>query len=124
MYLLLADLLVLIHFLFIVFVLLGGILLLKWKKLIWLHLLALLWGIFIQFSGWICPLTPLEIQLRRLAGADLYQGGFISHYLVPLIYPPGLTPDSQWLLGGILIAVNITIYSLLFISRQKRKTSL
>lgn len=124
MYLLLADLLVLIHFLFIVFVLLGGILLLKWKKLIWLHLPALLWGIFIQFSGWICPLTPLEIQLRRLAGTDLYQGGFISHYLVPLIYPPGLTSDTQWLLGGILIAVNITIYSLLFISRQKRRTSL
>ncbi|VAX10686.1 putative membrane protein [hydrothermal vent metagenome] len=124
MYLLLADLLVLIHFLFIVFVLLGGILLLKWKKLIWLHLPALLWGVFIQFSGWICPLTPLEIQLRRLAGANLYQGGFISHYLVPLIYPPGLTSDTQWLLGGILITVNITIYSFLFISRQKRRTSL
>ena len=122
MYLLLADLIVLIHFLFVVFALLGGILVLKWKKLIWLHLPALLWGIFIEFSGWICPLTPLEIQLRRLAGADLYQGGFISHYLVPLIYPPGLTPDTQWLLGGILITVNIAIYSWVFICRQKRRS--
>ncbi len=120
MYLLLADLVVLVHFLFVVFALLGGLLVLKRKKLIWLHLPALLWGIFIEFSGWICPLTPLEIQLRRLAGADLYQGGFISHYLVPLIYPPGLTPGTQWVLGGILITVNIAIYSWLFICRQKK----
>ena len=122
MYLLLADLVMLIHFLFVVFALLGGILAFKWEKLIWLHLPTLFWGTFIEFSSGICPLTPLEIQLRRLAGADLYQGGFISYYLVPLIYPPGLTPDTQWVLGGILITVNVVIYSWLFISKHKRKT--
>ena len=118
MYLLLADLVVLIHFLFVVFALLGGLLVLKWKKLIWLHLPALLWGAFIEFSGRICPLTPLEIHLRQLAGADPYQGGFISHYLVPLIYPPGLTASTQWWLGAILITVNIIIYGWLFIRRK------
>ena len=123
LYLLLADLVLLLHFLFVVFVILGGLLLLKWKRLLWLHLPALAWGIYIEFSGSICPLTPLEIWFRRQAGADPYEGGFISHYLVPLVYPRGLDTSSQWLLGALLIAINLLIYGWLLLYRRKQHKS-
>jgi len=110
MYLLLADLIIILHLGFIVFAALGGLLLFKWPRIAWFHLPAVIWGAITEFMGIICPLTPLEIWLRQLAGADPYQGGFISHYLAPLIYPPGLTPSTQWLLGGILVALNVLIY--------------
>lgn len=119
MYLLLADLIVVLHLLFVVFAVLGGLLLLKWPRLIWLHIPVVLWGALTEFLGLICPLTPLEIWLRQQAGADPYQGGFVSHYLVPLIYPPGLTSGMQWLLGSGLVFINVMIYSWLF--RRKRK---
>jgi len=110
MYLLLADLVIVLHLGFIVFAALGGLLLFRWPQLAWLHLPAVIWGAMTEFLGIICPLTPLEIWLRQQAGADPYQGGFISHYLAPLIYPPGLTPSTQWLLGGILVTINVLIY--------------
>ncbi len=110
MYLLLADLVIVLHLGFIVFAALGGLLLFKWPRIAWFHLPAVIWGAITEFMGIICPLTPLEIWLRQLAGADPYQGGFISHYLAPLIYPPGLTPSTQWLLGGILVTLNVLIY--------------
>lgn len=121
MYLLLADLIVILHLLFVIYAVLGGLLLLKWSRLIWLHIPVVLWGTLTEFLGWICPLTPLEIWLRQQAGADPYQGGFISHYLVPLIYPPGLTPGMQWLLGSGLVIINVLIYSWLFIRKQKSR---
>jgi len=112
---------VLLHFLFILFALLGGLLVIKWKKMLWLHLAALLWGGYVEFIGRTCSLTPLEVWLQQQAGADLYQGGFISHYLVPVIYPPGLTLQTQWLIGGILVGVNLLVYCYVFISRWRRK---
>jgi len=108
--LLLADLVVVLHFLFVLFVILGGLLVLKWRRLAWLHLPAVLWGIYIELSGARCPLTPLEIWFRQQAGADAYSGGFISHYLVPLIYPPGLTVEIQQWLAMIILIGNLLIY--------------
>jgi len=115
----LADIVVLVHFLFIVFVLVGGILLLRWPRLVWLHLPAIIWGVFIEVSGWICPLTPLENYLRAIDGNGEYHGGFIAHYLLPLIYPAGLTPAIQLLLAGVVIMFNLVIYTLVIRMRRK-----
>lgn len=111
-YLLLAEITVLLHFLFVVFVTIGALLLLRWPKLIWLHLPALFWGIYIQFSGGYCPLTPLEKTFRQLAGIETYDGGFINHYLIPIIYPPGLTYEMQIMIGIGLIVMNLLFYGL------------
>jgi hypothetical protein len=121
MYLLLADSIVVLHLLFIVFAVFGGLLVIKWPRLVWLHVPVVVWGAITEFMGLICPLTPLEIWLRQQAGADPYQSGFISHYLVPLIYPPGLTPGIQWLLGGVLVVFNFLIYAWLFTRKRKPK---
>ena len=120
MYLLLADLIVVLHLGFIVFAALGALLAFKWPRLVWLHLPAVIWAAITEFMGLICPLTPLENWLRQQAGADLYQSGFISHYLLPLIYPPGLTPATQWLLGGILVTLNLLIYAWLVRYKYKQ----
>ncbi|MFP3874390.1 MAG: DUF2784 domain-containing protein [Thiohalophilus sp.] len=120
LYLLLAELTVLAHFLFVVFVTVGGLAVLRWPKLAWLHLPALLWGIYIQFSGGYCPLTPLEKTFRQLAGMNTYEGGFINHYLIPIIYPPGLTYEMQIMIGIVLIVFNVLIYSLV-VYRQRRR---
>ena len=101
---LLADAVVVLHFGFILFVAAGGLLVLKWPRLMWLHLPAAGWGSLIEFFGWICPLTPLENRLRVLGGEAGYPGGFIETYLTPAIYPEGLTYRHQVLLG---IAVEI-----------------
>ena len=114
-----ADAVVLIHFGFILFVLLGGMLAWKWRWVPWLHLPAALWGVLIEFSGGICPLTPLENRLRQAAGGDGYPGSFIERYLLPVIYPAELTGDVQVLLGLLVIAVNLGIYELLWIRRKK-----
>jgi hypothetical protein len=114
-----ADAVVLIHFGFILFVLLGGFLAWKWPWVPWLHLPAALWGALIEFSGGICPLTPLENRLLQAAGADGYPGSFIERYLLPVIYPADLTRDVQLLLGLLVIAVNLGVYGLLWIRRKK-----
>ncbi|PKM32922.1 MAG: DUF2784 domain-containing protein [Gammaproteobacteria bacterium HGW-Gammaproteobacteria-12] len=106
-----ADALVLIHLGFILFVLLGGLLLLRWPRLIWLHLPAVAWGIVVECLHLGCPLTPWENQLRGMAGQAGYDGGFIEHYLIPLIYPAGLTPQIQIWLGAIVVLVNLTVYA-------------
>jgi hypothetical protein len=109
-YALAADAVMAVHFLFIVFSLLGSFLVL-WKRwVIWLHLPALAWGIWIEASGRICPLTPLENHFRELAGQTTYGEGFITHYLGPIIYPAGLTRGTQFMIMGILIAVNVMGY--------------
>ena len=120
MYLLLADLIVVLHLLFVVFALLGGLLVVKWPRLVWLHLPVVTWGAVTEFFGLICPLTPLEIWLRQQTNTDPYHGGFISHYLVPLIYPPGLTLGMQWLLGGGLLICNGLIYAWLYRRKHQR----
>lgn len=120
-YRLLADLVVLLHGLFILFVIAGGPLLLRWPRLAWLHLPAAAWGVWIEFSGRICPLTPLEIHLRIAAGQAGYGGGFIAHYLLPIIYPPGLTSSLQYLLGGSVLLINGMIYGWLWLRRSAGK---
>ena len=106
-----ADALVLVHLGFILFVLLGGLLLLRWPRLIWLHMPAVAWGIVVECLHLGCPLTPWENQLRRAAGQAGYDGGFIEHYLIPLIYPAGLTPKLQLWLGAIVVLVNLSVYA-------------
>ena len=108
-----ADLIVLIHFSFILFVMFGGFLVMKWRKLIWLHLPAAVWGVLIEFFGWICPLTTWENQFRRNNGGE-YSTGFIEHYIIPLIYPDVLNRDIQIVLGIALILLNLFIYTWCF----------
>ncbi|QMV64854.1 uncharacterized protein DUF2784 [Ectopseudomonas oleovorans] len=108
-----ADALVVIHLGFILFVLFGGLLLLRWPRLLWLHLPAVVWGATVEFFHLLCPLTPWENQLRRAAGDAGYEGGFIEHYLIPLIYPAGLTPQIQLWLGGVVVLINVTVYACL-----------
>jgi hypothetical protein len=109
-YRLLADLVVVLHLAFVVFVLFGGLALLRWPRLGWIHLPAAAWGALIEIAGWICPLTPLENSLRRMAGQVGYPGGFIAHYVVPILYPPGLTRGTQIGLGIAVLVLNATIY--------------
>lgn len=106
----LADLVVLLHLAFILFVMLGGLLVLRRRRLMWLHLPVVAWGAAIEFVGWVCPLTPLENRLRAAAGEAGYSGGFVEHYLIPLIYPEGLTRELQWLLGALVLLVNAAVY--------------
>ena len=111
-YALAADAVMAIHFLFIAFALLGSFLVLWRRWLIWLHLPALAWGVWIEASGNICPLTPLENHYRALAGQTTYGEGFVTHYLGPIIYPADLTRSTQFIIMGILIAVNLVGYGL------------
>jgi Protein of Unknown function (DUF2784) len=120
-YILAADATMAVHFLFIAFALFGSFFVL-WKGwIIWLHLPALAWGAYIELSGNICPLTPLENHFRVLAGQGEYYGGFITHYLGPIIYPAGLTRGGQYLAFGILVAMNLLGYGLVW-ARRRTKT--
>ena len=114
MYLLLADLILLVHMAFVVFVLFGGLLVLRWRWIAWAHLPAAAWGAVIEFSGWICPLTPLENWLRAQAGQTGHHSDFVAYYLLPVLYPDGLTRDVQLMLGMIVLAINISVYGWLW----------
>jgi hypothetical protein len=116
-----ADAVVLLHALFIAFVVLGAALLPRWPRLVALHLPALLWGMYVEAAGAICPLTPLENRLRALAGAAGYEGGFIEHHLLPLIYPPGLTRKLQWTLGAVVLGVNLGLYGRWWLARRRAR---
>jgi Protein of Unknown function (DUF2784). len=118
MYGILAGAIIVTHFLFIAFVAAGGLLVWRWHRLAWVHLPAVIWGIVVELTGWICPLTPLENHLRRLAGSSSYSGGFIEQYLVPVIYPANLTASMQYIFGGLAIAINLIIY--IIIIRKQR----
>lgn len=117
---LLADAVLLLHLAFILLVILGGLLVWRWPRLAWLHLPALAWGAWVELSGRICPLTPLENHFRRLAGEQAYAGDFLQHYLVALIYPDALTRELQIALGLGAILVNIPVYAWLW--RRRRRT--
>lgn len=106
-----ADLLVIIHLSFICFVILGGMLLLKYRWVVFLHIPAVFWGAMIEFRGWLCPLTQWENQFRVSANQEGYRDGFIDHYLIPIIYPSGLTDDIQVVLGALVLIVNLLIYT-------------
>jgi hypothetical protein len=108
-----ADAVVLVHLAFVLFVIFGGALVLRRPRLAWIHLPAALWGAAIEFGGWICPLTPLEVQLRQSAGEAGYSGGFIEHYVVALLYPQALTRELQIALGALVVLVNACVYLVL-----------
>jgi len=105
-----VDLLLLIHGAFVLFVIAGGLLVLRWPRVAWVHLPAALWGTAIEFGGFICPLTPLENAWRRSAGEQAYEGGFIEHYITAALYPTGLTRTIQLVLGMLVLAVNGWVY--------------
>jgi hypothetical protein len=113
---LLADLVVALHFAFIVFVVGGAGLIFFWRRVIWFHLPSAVWGALIEFKGWICPLTPLENWLRYRANEAGYSEGFIAHYLLPVVYPAGLTTGIQIAMGLFVIVVNAVLY--FFITRR------
>ena len=118
-YRLLADLVVVTHLGFVLFVVFGGFLLRRWPKLIYAHVPAAVWGVLIEFGGWICPLTPLENSLRSRGGQDRYEGDFIEHYIIPLLYPHGIQRNTQLALGITALAVNALAYFLYFRNRRK-----
>jgi uncharacterized protein DUF2784 len=116
----LADLVVILHFAFVLFVVFGGLLLLRWPKLAYFHLPVVAYGALIELVGWICPLTPLEKRLRESAGLQGYEGGFVEHYILPVLYPSGLTRGVQLVLGLLVVAVNLAIYAVVARSRRLR----
>lgn len=119
-YALAADAVMLVHFLFIAFALLGSLLLLKWPKLLWLHVPAMAWGAYVEISGRICPLTYYENHYRELAGENTYGEGFITHYLGPIIYPANFTRGWQYFALAVLLTVNLIGYGLYFYRRRLR----
>ena len=122
MYAAAADGVLVLHFAFVLFVALGGLLVLRWPRVAWLHLPAAAWGAAIEFGGWICPLTPLENRLREMAGQSTYHGDFVARYLMPLIYPEGLTREAQVVLGSLVILANAAIYALAWRRRRGRRS--
>ena len=105
-----ADLVLVAHLAFVAFVAVGGLLVLRWRRLAWIHVPVALWGIAIACVGFVCPLTPLENRLRRLGGEAGYEGGFIEHYVTALLYPAGLTREAQLALGALVLAINAGVY--------------
>ncbi|MGH9350506.1 MAG: DUF2784 domain-containing protein [Vicinamibacterales bacterium] len=108
---LLADLVVMLHFAFVAFVVGGGLLALHWPRVAWVHVPTAAWGALIEFAGWICPLTPLENRLRQQAGEDAYTGDFVARYILPVLYPEGLTREVQVTLGAGVVLLNAAIYA-------------
>jgi hypothetical protein len=117
-----ADAILIIHFAFVAFVIAGGVLVLRWPRLAWLHVPAVFWGAVVELTGWICPLTPLENGLRDAAGKATYHGDFVHHYLVALLYPEGLTRNLQWLFGALVIVLNMLLYGLLLMRMRGRES--
>jgi len=118
----LADGILILHVGFVVFVVLGAALAFRWPKVIWIHLPAAAWGAFVELTGRLCPLTPLEVRLRRLGGEAGYPGDFVEHYLVPLLYPTHLTPDLQLTLGAVVVVVNAGLYGWLWWRYRRGRT--
>ena len=119
-YELLADIVLGIHFIFVLFAILGALLVICWPKIAWGHIPAVVWAAWIEFSGKICPLTPLESALRIRGGGSGYDGGFVGHYILGLLYPLGLTRRIQIVLGALVLVINAAIYAYVFYCRKKR----
>jgi hypothetical protein len=120
----LANFVVLVHFGFVLFVALGGFAVLRRHRLAWVHAPAAVWGVVIEYTGWTCPLTPLELALRRLGGNAGYRSGFIEHYVTALMYPEGLSRGAQVLLGSLVLVFNVGVYATLYVRwRRSRKQS-
>lgn len=121
---LLADAVVVLHALFVAFVVLGGLLALRWPRIAWAQLGCAAYGFLIEVVGWVCPLTPLENRLRALAGEDGYQGGFLAHYLLPLLYPEPFPPWLGGALAVVVLAVNAGIYAAVIARRRSARRGL
>jgi hypothetical protein len=119
-YRVLADGLVLFHLAFVLFVVLGGLLVLRWRRLVWVHIPCAIWGALVEFGGWICPVTPLEIRFRILGGEEGYSGGFVENYFLPLLYPTELTRAHQIRLGLMVVAANLFFYVLVVRGHRKK----
>jgi hypothetical protein len=119
-YAVLADLVLVVHLAFVVFVALGGLLALRWPAVVVAHLPAAAWGAFIELTGRICPLTPLENSLRGAAGETRYAGDFVGRYVFPVVYPEGISRDIQLVLGALVIVVNVAIYGIVWQMRRAR----
>ncbi len=116
-----ANLILVLHLGFVCFVVFGGLLIMKWRLVLYLHLPAAVWGALVEFQGWMCPLTPLEQQLRNAGNQAGYTGGFIEHYLLALLYPPALDRELQIVLGSLVVIINLAVYGWL-IWRHNLKT--
>jgi Protein of Unknown function (DUF2784) len=116
----LADCIVTLHLGFVLFVVCGGLLVMRWPRLAWIHVPAAVWGVLIEYAGWICPLTPLENWLRARSGEAGYTGGFVEHYMLPTLYPRGLTRGAQFVLGTLVLAINVVAYGALLARTRRR----
>ncbi len=116
----LADIVVVLHLAFVIFVIGGGLCALRWRKAIYFHLPAAAWGALIEFAGWICPLTPLENWLRKKGGESGYPGEFVEHYILPILYPAGLTREIQIILGILVVVANLFLYGFIFLSHKPK----
>ena len=116
---LLADVTVLLHLGFVAFVVLGGMLVVRWPSLAWVHLPAVAWGAWVELVGQVCPLTPLENWLRTQGGGSAYTASFIEQYLMPLLYPASLPREVQYALGAVVLLVNAAIYAVILRRRGR-----
>ena len=116
-----ANLVLITHLAFVLFVVFGAVLTLRWPAVLWFHIAAVLWGVSIELTGAICPLTPLEVHLRQLGGEAGYQGDFIDHYIVAILYPSGLTRKLQIGLGFVALVINALVYTYFFVRRKQSR---
>ena len=115
-----ADVVLVVHFAFVVFVVLGGLLALRWPRVAWVHVPVALYGAVIEFAGFVCPLTPLEVWLRRQGGESGYEGGFVEQYITAALYPTGMTREIQVAMGIGVLAINAVVYAIWW-RRQRRR---
>jgi hypothetical protein len=122
-YRVLTDALVAFHLGFVIFVCLGGLLVLRWRRMIWLHLPAAIWGVIVEWTQAVCPLTTLENRLRHLRGQAGYTNGFIEYHITRVLYPNGLTQGMQIALGVFVVLLNATVYTVVFLRRRRRRAA-
>lgn len=118
-----ADVVLVFHLVFVLYAIFGGLLVFRWSRSAYLHIPVVIWGSVIEVMGWVCPLTPIEIDLRHAAGTLGYSGSFIDHYVLPVLYPANLTRPAQWLLGLSLLLFNVVVYTLIYRSRRRPPAS-
>jgi hypothetical protein len=117
----LADATVVLHFAFVAFVVLGGLLVLWRRRVAWVHVPAAAWGAWIEFAGWVCPLTPLENWLREQSGQAAYASSFIERYMLPVLYPASLSRKLQWMLGAAVLLINAVVYTMILRGRARER---
>jgi len=122
-YRLAADAVVILHLAFAAFVVAGGLLVCKWRWIAWLHVPAVVWAVLLEFNGWLCPLTPLEIEMRAAGGQAGYAGGFIEHYILPVLYPTALDAKMQLAIGVLVIVMNIVVYGWVLLRLRKAENT-